>query len=494
MVPFVVSFALAGLWALASPLFSGPDEPAQVLRSVSLVHGTLLGHPESGPASPTTQVTVPAWLSGANAAPNCFKGKIKVSAECEPPLSSAEGTVVTTTYAGRYPPLYYAVVGWPSLVFSGKLALYLMRLASTAASAVFLAGAAYCASVSVRRRGLLVGLGLVATPQVFFLAGVINSSGLEISSAICAWTAGIVACEDGPLSGAVLGWLTAAAVVMVNIRGLSPFLLLVMGLSMAAYAGRRRMGALWRDRRIRRCLAVVVTLGALAVVWILAAGALRVRPSGTLLPSGAGPWLALGLTLENLGPETLQVVGVFGWIDTYLPAICYAVWLGLVAVFVGSGVGSKLSRRRLAVGAYALATVVVPAAVLFARSQDLGIYGQARDWMPLWVGLPLLVGHSLMTGPNSKLAWPGWAGVAGRRWFRRAAMVCIPVLQVIAWIWALRRYRTGSGHLALASHGAWNPPVPAPVLLAGVALCAVALAWPYVRSTITEADQDSRSG
>lgn len=477
LLPFVVTFVLVGLWALTSPLFSGPDEPAQVIRSVSLVHGTLLGRPVAGPASPTTRVSIPAWLSGANTAQDCFAGKPDVSAQCEPPLSSASGSVVTTTYAGRYPPLYYAIVGWPSLIFSGKLALYLMRLASAAASAAFLAGALYCASRSTHTRGLVVGLALVLTPQVVFLAGVINPSGLEITSAICVWTAALVACEDGAPPGAVLGWLTAAAVVMVNIRGLSPLLLLVMGLTVALYAGRQGLLDLFRDRRTKTCLAGVVALGMVAVVWVLAAGALRVRTSGTPLPGSAGPWLTLGLTLENLGSETLQMVGAFGWVDTYLPAACYVLWLGLVAGFVCSGIGSKLTRCRATLVTFALATVAVPTALLLARSNNLGIFGQARDWMPLWVGLPLLVGHAIHIGPGEA---GGWRGALGR-WLRRCALGSIPVLQVFAWIWALRRYATGSGHLARSSPAAWRPPIPAPVLLGGVVICVAVLAWQYCR-------------
>lgn len=515
LLAFLVTFALGGLWALASPTFSGPDEPAHVLRSVSLVHGTLLGTPKGGRVSPTTQVRVPAWLSGANSAPRCFAGKVSVSAQCEPPLPTAAGSVTTTTYAGRYPPLYYAIVGWPSLVTSGELALYLMRLASAAASAVFLAGALFCASRSRHARGLLVGLALVMTPQVFFLGGVVNPSGLEISSAICVWTAALVACEaiaapgelrrspanllgwlthgesrrafrlpgSGP-PASVLGWLTAAGAVMVSIRGLSPFLCLVMGLSVAAYAGRGRVVALLRDRRAQAGLSVIVGFGVLATAWILTAGALAVRPSGTQLPTGASGWLVLGLTLENLGPETLQMVGVFGWVDSYLPVVCYVVWLGLATLFLGGGIASKLTRRRIALVGYALVTIAVPTIVLVARSDSLGIFGQARDWMPLWVGLPLLVGHALSTGATAEadIAPPGhrWSAAA-QRYLIWAVLACLPILQVFAWAWALRRYRTGSGSVALISRAAWSPPVPAHVLLAAVVICSVLLSWCYVR-------------
>lgn len=483
LVAFVVTFGLGALWAVGSPLFSGPDEPAHVLRSVSLVHGSLVGRPQGGPASPVTQVTVPAWLAGVNSAPDCFKGRPDVPASCEPMLTGASGSVREVTYAGRYPPLYYAVVGWPSLFAGGRLALWLMRLCSAGASAAFLAGAISCAWRSERARGLLVGMALVVTPQVFFLAGVINPSGLEISAAICVWSSALVAFERDARAGRwVLAWLAAAGAVMANAVGLSPFLVLVIGLAVAAYAGRHRVMALLGDRVTRTAVLVIVGFGVLAVVWVLAAGALRVRPSGTRLPAGAGPWLAAGLTLENFGPETLQMVGVFGWVDTYLPPVCYALWLGLAAGFIGSGVASVPRRSRAALGGFAVAAIAVPAALLLARSATLGIFGQARDWMPLWVGLPLLVGHAV--GPSlteGATAW--WRGL------RALVIVTVAVMEPVAWAWALRRYRTGSGHLALSSPAAWSPPLPAPALLAGIVACSVALAWCYARAAVGEKSQ-----
>jgi hypothetical protein len=478
LAAFVVTFALAGLWALASPAFSGPDEPAQVIRSVSLVEGTILGRPLGGP---TTQVRVPGWLAGANSVPDCFKGKPHASAGCEPALHAAGGTVRQTTYVGRYPPAYYAIVGWPSLFSSGKLALYLMRLASAAASAVFLAGAITCARRSNHARGLLLGIAVVSTPEVFFLAGVVNPSGLEISAAICAWSAAVVACEGGAATTSVLVWLAVAGAVMANVRGLSPLWVLVIGVSVAAYAGRRAVLACLAERRAQIALAVVVVFGALATAWTLIAGALVVLPSGTPFTRGTRPWLTLGLTLENFGPETLQMVGVFGWVDTYLPVICYVLWLGLAGALFGTALARSSRRRRVVLVGFALAAVAVPAVILVGRSGTLGIYGQARDWMPMWVGLPILAGHSL--GSRK-------ASLRRQRLASAGTLVCLEGLQVFAWAWALRRYRTGSGHVALTSPAAWSPPLPAPGLLAALVICSLALALVCYRAPIPRTASD----
>ena len=64
--------------------------------------------------------------------------------------------VDSTTYAGLYPPLYYTLVGWPTLLARGDLAIYLIR-ALTALLAAFLLlarsdrqpahGRGYCSAV-----------------------------------------------------------------------------------------------------------------------------------------------------------------------------------------------------------------------------------------------------------------------------------------------------------------------------------------------------------
>ena len=53
-----------------------------------------------------------------------------------------------STYVGRYPPLYYAIVGLPSLAWHTDVAGYLMRLVSGLLSVLFLgpAAAGFCLS------------------------------------------------------------------------------------------------------------------------------------------------------------------------------------------------------------------------------------------------------------------------------------------------------------------------------------------------------------
>ena len=129
-VTLVPVFLVMSAWSLATPLFASPDEPTHVIRAVALDHGQLIGNSDGGPASAFTFVTVPALIAGANGYPGCFLFRSSVPASCTHPLTSSTRPVVTTTYAGRYPPLYYAFVGLPSLATISPTGVYLMRLVS----------------------------------------------------------------------------------------------------------------------------------------------------------------------------------------------------------------------------------------------------------------------------------------------------------------------------------------------------------------------------
>ena len=190
----VIAFLNMAAWSIATPLFASPDEPAQVARAVALVHGDLVGTTVKNAGNAITDITIPAvysYRSGA-AYGSCFVFQPDVPASCAAPITRSTAEVATTTYAGRYPPLYYAIVGLPSLFTSSPTGIYLIRLVSALLNAVFLALAALSVVAWSRSRMLLIGLLVATTPMTFFLGGVVNASGFEITSATCLWCSGVV--------------------------------------------------------------------------------------------------------------------------------------------------------------------------------------------------------------------------------------------------------------------------------------------------------------
>ena len=161
-------FGISAVWSLATPIDATNDEGAQVLRAVSVVRGEILGTPLTpaisqtfrGPTGylafcenfehlagasrsaaldqcvkPYTIVTVPRRFVGWPNEEFC-NGLDAVPDSCPVHLKGSAQLVRAVTYDGRYPPLYYAIVGLPSLLSQTNAGLYGMRLLSGMLTAV----------------------------------------------------------------------------------------------------------------------------------------------------------------------------------------------------------------------------------------------------------------------------------------------------------------------------------------------------------------------
>ena len=277
----------AAAWSFASPMGSGPDEPAHLIRAASLVRGELLGTPLADTVSATkAYVTVEAPQVFARLENDvvCFRYKPpSVPASCQGTLDGSSSEVHVDIYVGRYSPLYYSLVGLPTLVAVNPAGMYLARLASGALSAAMLA----LAVVSLRRcRGaplLAAGLALAMTPMVLYLAGVVNPSGLEISSAISAWVA-VMALTSEPsetVPASVVGALGISTIVLMLTRGLSPLWVSFIGLGLVALVGRRRRELLPR-RCVKGWLAGCLAAAGVALGWDLYADPFLIVPASAV--------------------------------------------------------------------------------------------------------------------------------------------------------------------------------------------------------------------
>ncbi|TSA54037.1 MAG: hypothetical protein D4R44_02335 [Actinobacteria bacterium] len=68
-------FALMAVWSLLTPLFSGPDEPANFVRSAAVVRGEWVGENVAASAEKsywTTTVQIDPQFGAANVIPWCF--------------------------------------------------------------------------------------------------------------------------------------------------------------------------------------------------------------------------------------------------------------------------------------------------------------------------------------------------------------------------------------------------------------------------------------
>ncbi len=456
LIAGVLLFGLSLCWVIASPVFSSSDETAHVVRAVSLDRGQLLGPAVAGPNdAPVTRVRVPSTYAQGRPAQACFEfQRTRRRAPCATPLHPSNRIVTTTTTAGRYPPLYYAVVGLPSLFTSQTVGLYLMRAVSALLNAAFLALAFATARRWSRSSLLAPAIAVAATPTAIYFASVVNPSGLEISSAIALWTAAVVLVRCHPVDPprglvAITGVSTMA---LVSSRGISLLWPVLIGLVLLPAAVGTVEWKRWlRDRWVVRWAAAVVVVGVVDLVWVLAAHGAAVQH----LPV---PDHSLGAIIRHVTSQLPgqfdQAVGYFGWLDVPAPWLTWQLWYVMGGGLLAVGAMLLSRRRARALVLAVVATVIVPVVLAVIEATSAGYVSQGRYYLPLAVGVPLVAAGMLHQAS-------GRSRMLGR--LRLLLVIGVASGQVLCFWWTLHRYLVGmNGPLFGLGHGPhpWLPPVP----------------------------------
>jgi hypothetical protein len=464
------------LWAAASPLSSGADEPAHVIRAASLARGQLVGTPiTADPDDPRTAVTVPEVI-GSLPEPACYAGHPEVPADCAGPLQQGTplpgGGLRIETTSGRHPPGYYALAGLPYLAYLPTAAgNHLPRILSALACAAFLAVALAIAGRA--SPPAVVGVLAALPPMALHLTGLVNPNGLEIAAAVCLWTATLALGRADPELPPSRGLLAAAGLsgtVLTLTRPASALWLALIVLAAAAVARPGVLRALLRDRAALVWAGVGALAAAASTVWLAVVGN-PVLEGGRVVPEPQGLVGALRATLARTPLHLQEMIGILGWLDTVLPAVVQRVWLTVVVALVLAAILARRRRHLAVLAAVAAATVLVPAALEAARYADLGMIWQGRYTLPLAAGVPILAGFAL-AGARSRLAWA----------LAVPAAVLLAGGQVVAYAFTLRRYVVGiAGPLNFLGDPGWQPPLSPAVLLVAYAaaqgLLLLALGW-----------------
>ncbi len=474
----VVTFANFAVWSWATPLFAAPDEPTQVARAAAVVRGELVGATVGSDRNAFTSVTVPAVFAHDGPLVTCFQFRPDVPASCEPRVPASTRAVPVETYVGRYPPLYYLIVGLPSLVALNARGIYLMRLMSALLDAVLVSLALFAVVRWSAKPLLLVAVMAAASPMAWFLGGVVNPSGFEIAAALCLWTSGAILVLEhaaAPPPGLV-ALVAGSLAVFLLARPLSPLWCAIAVAVLAAAAGWRRVRALFANRSVLWTIPPLAACGAVAMGWIVEEHSLDLTPSTAPVPHPE--------TFSRLVPAIVahtplwleEMVGVFGWLDTFSPMLTYALWgavVGALVVFVWVRAvrGASEAREAVAVGLLVLAVVVLPVGIVYSQVHRLGIVWQGRDIMPLAVGVPIAAA-AVAGGDRALRRWNGrvtlWAGAA--------ACTALGAAGVAAFFEALRRYAVGvDGPIDFLS-GTWHPPVGSAAALAAAFVSVAVLA------------------
>ncbi|HWC38359.1 MAG TPA: DUF2142 domain-containing protein [Acidimicrobiales bacterium] len=452
LAAFAVPFALSACWALTSPIYAGPDEPVHVTKAAAVVRGQLVGKPLS---ATTTLVRVPLTfaqpgysLLGAT----CFGSHPERPASCQR-LPQGSTVVSATPYVGRYSPLYYLLVGWPSLTSSSTWTLYAMRLASAAVCAGLLAAGLWLL-LATRRRWLVLGFLVGMTPAVAFFGGTVNPSSLEIAAGLCLWAAAIAWLADRRL-GRSCAWTAAiAGSVLVQLRWGSILLVALIAMTVIVLGARVQL---------RRWMVPVAISAVFGATWQLAEHGWV--PLGPPAPPSYSVAHLIRLSIGRLDGYFHDLVGVFG---SPTPSLAFAIWLFTTGFLLFAAWSTGEAHLRSALAIVVLALLIVPVAMNVIEAPTSGYaagrfgFYQSRYLMPYSLGLPLVAAYGLVR--------------AGRQVPPAILLALVGVGQLATFVQALRRYTVGVHGPVLWFGGSWSPPylgAIAPVLIFAVALAAL---------------------
>lgn len=469
-------FALVVSWSLSMPLFSGPDEPANFVKSAAVVRGEFVGA-DAGVSLEksywTTTVNIDPQFGVANLVPWCF-APFSEKPACN--LAIEDAAFVENppyTNMGRYPIFPFLVSGVGTIFGANDFSALASRLTLGALS-VALLGFAF--SSVAHRRGSVPALLMAITPGVIFLSAVMNPSALEIASAITMWAILPHVFETTPLTRIELVGVAVSGVVLIGTRPLGPSLyLVVMLFCCAVTVGWARLGNVWR--RLRNVWVLHLCAIAFSVAWYVTVFS---KNTGSPFTEGGA---SLGLrqqvieAVQHIPSVLAQGIGNFGWLDTPMPQVAlmlYLVMLVFVLVFA-------IIRSKRLITSMVVSLCLVSALLVVA--QDINYYNllrnfgsQGRHVMPLLVGIPILA--------MRKVKLPS----------RVNAVVAFVWALIMVWsgLAALRRYAVGirpGNQFEMYTNAVWRPDIGIAFATFALACSAAASAWCAWRISVTAHDR-----
>jgi hypothetical protein len=439
-------------WILVVPPFGGTDEFDHAYRAAATARGQWLVTPSDATRGTGAWLRVPGDVVRA-ARPECQARVYTTAVDC---VGTPQGSDVRiASAAGRYHPLFYAVVGTVSLPFSGDAALYAMRLATAALAALFAALALLAVRTWARTATGPLGVVLACSPVVLYSGAIVAPNGVEMTAALALWCAltGLAVAGREHLRRLVV-LTTVAGTVLCTLRSFGPLWCLLIAV-VVLVGVRRPPGRLAEvlRRRDARIGAALVALGAVqSVVWILAMSALKIGEGGSGHTSLGHRLVRVA---EVVPAWVLQCIAAFPQRDDATHPAVYGCYLVVFGVLTVAGLRSADRRLRAAYLAVAAFSIVFPFVTTVSSYDAFGTAWQGRYGLPLAVGTVVLCGFAL---DRAGRGLPGpWA-------------VLVPVLFVIAQVVSVGyMLHVEVGRSPLAGTGAWLQP---PLWLA----CVLALA------------------
>ena len=465
----IAVFALMAVWSLMTPLFSGPDEPSNFVRSAAVVRGEWVGDnvlPTLLKSYWTTSVNIDPQFGAANNIPWCF-APFSDRPGCGSRLEDTQVTDIPAwTNMGRYPIVSFFISGIGTVFGAQDLSVRAARLMMSLACALLIA---LSAAVMKRRAASSSGVLLAMLPGTVFLASTMNPSALEICAAIALWTITPSVIAHDRTRFDLLAFSIAGALLILT-RAIGP-VLYVLIVALSYFVTKQRRPLVVIAQQFRNALAIHGVAVLFAGWWFLKIYSFQ---TNNVLSEGI-----LSISLRSQIDEAVrhipmlldQAIGNFGWLDAPMPRVALYIIVALYCVVLAKGIVVGSAGTRIAMFLLCLVTTVVVIVLDVNYYSMLRSFGaQGRHIVPLLVGLPIIAAGSFTWKRNWEVAAVGlWA-----------------IVMIWAGLGALRRYTVGingDNAMDMFTERAWNPVLgfwPTVMMLILSTLAVVCL-FPYSR-------------
>ena len=240
----IAIFVLTLVWSLMTPLFSGPDEPSNFVRSAAVVRGEWVGDnvmPSPLKSYWTTTVDIDPQFGAANNIPWCF-APFSDHPGCDSRLEETQVLDIPAwTNMGRYPIVSFFISGVGTVFGAQDLSVRAARLMMGLFCSLLLA---LSFAAMKKRATSSIGILLSIVPGTVFLASTMNPSALEICAAIALWSImPIVIANDHTRFNAMTFGVAGALLILT--RAIGPVLyVVIVALSYVATKQRRSLASI----------------------------------------------------------------------------------------------------------------------------------------------------------------------------------------------------------------------------------------------------------
>lgn len=465
MKPFFRIFALlallASLWAVATPLMAYPDEPSHTVKAAAVARGQFAVQ-EGQSFGHGIHVQVPSYIANLSAQ-TCTAFKRDATAACAPAVPMDDNYLtIGVTSAGLYNPMYYWLVGLPSLFLTGAPAIIGMRIVSAVLSAAFLA-AGLTALTKLRKPKWPVAAAIVAiTPMVLFLSSGINPNSLEIAATMAAFSGLLVCLESSKRLSQVkpaIVTVGASVVVLANTRNVSLVWLLVAFVVAVSFFGLRTLGQLLRNRMVLVAVGLMAMGVGMGLLWIVlmlfAPGSTAAAPEGIInIVEGVKPHQAFLTMMDRTFDFVPQYIGVMGWLEVPAPQAVVQFWSMLLMLTLLVPFTARPRRNAAGFWIAVIALAIVPAVVQAGLIGSVGYIWQGRYSLPLFMIAVIAAGVAIRFRRFDTT--PGFRSLA------KVLLIFAAVAHIYTFVYVLRRYVVGlrdtSNWQVMFTNPDWQPP------------------------------------